>query len=122
MEYGKFPAYRPRRMRDGELARQMIRETTLSADDFIYPLFVEPGQGRRDEVPSMPGVYQVSLDMLMPEIQELLDCGVHYVLLFGLPAAKDEIGSTAWDEHGVVQEACRIIRAQAPQMYISTDV
>ena len=122
MEYGKFPQYRPRRMRDGELARQMIRETELTAKDFIYPLFVKPGTGRRDEIPSMPGVFQVSLDMLMPEIEELLDCGVHYVLLFGIPAEKDEIGSSAWDEHGVVQEACRIIRENAPVMYIICDV
>ena len=122
MEYGKFPQYRPRRMRDGELARQMIRETELTAKDFIYPLFVKPGTGRRDEIPSMPGVYQVSLDMLMGEINELLDCGVHYVLLFGIPAEKDEIGSSAWDEHGVVQEACRIICENAPEMYIICDV
>jgi len=122
MEYGKFPSYRPRRMRDGELARKMIRETTLSADDFIYPLFVKPGEGRRDPIPSMPDVFQVSPDMLMPEIRDLLACGVHYVLLFGIPAKKDEVGSTAWDEHGVVQEACRMIRSQAPQMYVITDV
>ena len=122
MEYGKFPQYRPRRMRNGELARQMIRETELSAKDFIYPLFVKPGTGRRDEIPSMPGVFQVSLDMLMPEIEELLDCGVHYVLLFGIPAEKDEIGSSAWDEHGLVQEACRNIRKNAPEMYIICDV
>nr|WP_303727051.1 porphobilinogen synthase [Denitrobacterium detoxificans] len=122
MQYGSFPTYRPRRMRDGELARTMIRETGLSADDFIYPLFVKPGTGCRDEIPSMPGVYQVSLDMLMAEVNELLDLGVHYVLLFGIPASKDEVGSSAWDEHGVVQEACRIIRAEAPSMYIICDV
>lgn len=122
MEYGKFPAYRPRRMRDGELARNMIRETVLSADDFIYPLFVKPGEGRRDEIASMPGVFQVSLDMLMDEIRELLELGIHYVLLFGIPASKDELGSSAWDEHGIVQEACRIIRAEAPEMYIICDV
>ena len=122
MEYGKFPTYRPRRMRASEAARQFIRETELSAKDFIYPLFVKPGTGRRDEIDSMPGVFQVSLDMLMPEINELLDLGVNYVLLFGLPASKDELGSSGWDEHGVVQEACRIIRAQAPEMYIITDV
>ncbi|MGN0286977.1 MAG: porphobilinogen synthase [Atopobiaceae bacterium] len=122
MEYGKFPAYRPRRMRDGELARNFIRETKISADDFIYPMFILPGKGKRVEVPSMPGVYQVSTDMLMPEIQELLDCGVHYVLLFGIPDHKNEIGSEAWDEHGVVQEACRIIRQNAPEIYVITDV
>lgn len=122
MEYGKFPTYRPRRMRNGERARQMIRETEVSAKDFIYPLFVKPGEGRRDEIPSMPGVFQVSLDMLMPEIDELLDLGIHYVLLFGIPAGKDEVGSSAWDEHGVVQEACRIIRKNAPDMFVITDV
>lgn len=122
MEYGKFPQYRPRRMRNGELARNMIRETEVSANDFIYPLFVKAGEGKRDEVPSMPGVFQVTLDMLMPEIKELLALGVHYVLLFGLPAERDEVGSSAWHDHGVVQEACRIIRAEAPEMFVITDV
>ena len=122
MEYGKFPQYRPRRMRNGELARNMIRETEVSANDFIYPLFVKAGEGKRDEVPSMPGVFQVTLDMLMPEIRELLDLGIHYVLLFGLPAERDEVGSSAWHDHGVVQEACRIIRAEAPEMFVITDV
>lgn len=122
MEYGKFPTYRPRRMRDGELARQMIRETEISAKDFIYPLFVKPGEGKRDEIDSMPGVFQVSLDMLTPEIDEMLALGIHYVLLFGIPASKDEVGSSAWDEHGVVQEACRIIRAHTDEMYIICDV
>ena len=122
MEYGKFPQYRPRRMRNGELVRNMIRETEVSANDFIYPLFVKAGEGKRDEVPSMPGVFQVTLDMLMPEIRELLDLGIHYVLLFGLPAERDEVGSSAWHDHGVVQEACRIIRAEAPEMFVITDV
>lgn len=122
MEYGKFPQYRPRRMRNGELVRNMIRETEISASDFIYPLFVKAGEGARDEVPSMPGVFQVTLDMLMPEIKELLGLGIRYVLLFGLPADRDEVGSSAWHDHGVVQEACRIIRAEAPDMFVITDV
>ena len=122
MEYGKFPTYRPRRMRENETVRQFIRETELSAKDFIYPLFVKPGTGHHDEIPSMPGVFQVSLDLLMPEIDELLKLGVTSVLLFGLPASKDEIGSSAWDEHGVVQDAIRIIREQAPEMFVITDV
>ncbi len=109
-------------MRATETTRQFIRETELSVKDFIYPLFVKPGQGCRDEVPSMPGVYQLSLDMLMPEIEELLACGVKSVLLFGLPSHKDALGTEAYDDHGVVQEACRIIREQAPEMYIITDV
>lgn len=122
MEYGKFPAYRPRRMRANETVRQFIRETEISAKDFIYPMFVKPGTGHRDEIPSMPGVFQVSLDMLMPEINELLEVGVTSVLLFGIPASKDEIGSSAWDERGVVQEAVRMIREQAPEMFVITDV
>lgn len=122
MEYGKFPAYRPRRMRANETVRQYIRETEISAKDFIYPLFVKPGEGHCDEIPSMPGVFQVSLDMLMPEVNELLELGVTSVLLFGIPASKDEVGSSAWDEHGVVQEAVRIIRAEAPEMFVITDV
>lgn len=122
MEYGKFPTYRPRRMRDGELARNMVRETRISARDFIYPLFIKAGKGVCEEVASMPGVRQVSPDLLMPEIEELLACGIHYVLLFGIPSHKDELGSEAWCDHGAVQEACRIIRAQAPEMYVITDV
>ena len=102
MEYGKFPQYRPRRMRNGELARNMIRETEVSASDFIYPLFVKAGEGMRDEVPSMPGVFQVTLDMLMQEITELLGLGIRYVLLFGLPAERDEVGSS-----GTTMASCR---------------
>lgn len=122
MEYGRFPRYRARRMRNGELARRMVRETTLSADDLIYPLFVRADEGLREEVPSMPGVFQVSCDLLMPEVEELVACGIHYVLLFGIPERKDELGSEAWDDDGPVQRACRIIREQAPEMYVITDV
>jgi porphobilinogen synthase len=121
-EYGKFPAYRPRRMRANATVRSFIRETQISAADFIYPLFVMPGEGKHEEVPSMPGVYQVSLDTLPAEVDELTDCGVPAVLLFGLPSHKDEVGSEAYDEHGIVQEACRVIKAHAPEMYVITDV
>lgn len=122
MQYGSFPAYRPRRMRDGEALRQMMRETTLSVNDFIYPLFVKPGEGKRDEIPSMPGVFQVTLDLLIAEIKELLSLGIYYVILFGLPHHKDEVGSEAFDDHGIVQEACRLIRSEAPDMFVITDV
>ncbi len=122
MEYGRFPAYRARRMRADETVRQFIRETELSVRDFIYPLFVKPGEGRRDEISSMPGVYQLSLDMLKAEMDELLGLGVRSVLLFGLPSRKDECGSEAYDDHGIVQEAIRVIRAEAPEMHIITDV
>ncbi len=122
MEHGAFPAYRARRMRANETVRQFIRETELTASDFIYPLFVKPGEGLRDEVASMPGVFQLSLDQLSVEMDELLSLGVKAVILFGLPAHKDDLGSEAFDEHGIVQEAVRTIRACAPDMYVITDV
>lgn len=122
MEYGSFPAYRARRMRANETVRQFIRETELTAGDFIYPLFVKPGEGCHDEVASMPGVFQLSLDQLPAEMDELLGLGVKAVILFGLPAHKDELGSGAYDEHGIVQEAVRAIRACASDMYVVTDV
>ena len=122
MNYGTFPSYRPRRMRTNETVRQFIRETELSAKDFIYPLFVKCGTGCKDEIPSMPGVYQVTLDNLMGEIDELRECGVTSVLLFGIPDQKDAVGSSAWDEDGAVQQACRLIRQKAPDMFVITDV
>ena len=117
-----FPIYRARRMRATETLRQFVRETEISARDFIYPLFVKAGSGLRDEVPSMPGVYQVSVDCLMPEIEELLSCGVTSVLLFGLPEHKDERGSEAYADDGVVQQACRLISEKAPEVTIITDI
>ena len=122
MIQGSFPTYRARRMRASETLRQFVRETELSARDFIYPLFVKEGSGLRDEVPSMPGVFQVSLDCLMAEIEELLACGVTSVLLFGLPAHKDECGTQAYADDGVVQQACRLIREHAPEVTVITDV
>lgn len=122
MNYGTFPSYRPRRMRANETVRQFIRETEPSAKDFIYPLFVKCGTGCKDEIPSMPGVYQVTLDNLMGEIDELRECGVTSVLLFGIPDQKDAVGSSAWDEDGAVQQACRLIRQKAPDMFVITDV
>ncbi len=109
-------------MRANETVRQFIRETELSAKDFIYPLFVKCGTGCKDEIPSMPGVYQVTLDNLMGEIDELRECGVTSVLLFGIPDQKDAVGSSAWDEDGAVQQACRLIRQKAPDTFVITDV
>lgn len=122
-QYGTFPAYRPRRMREFSAVRGFIHETQLSAADFIYPLFVKPGAGVRDEIPSMPGVYQLSVDdMLDAQIDELLAVGVPAVMLFGLPHEKDEKGSEAYSDQGIVQQAVRRIRAHAPEMYVITDV
>ena len=122
MELGHFPEYRPRRMRASETLRQYVRETEISAKDFIYPLFVKPGEGRRDEISTMPGVYQLSIDMLDDEVDELLDCGVDSMILFGLPSGKDELGSEAYADDGIVQEAIRAVKAHAPQMTVITDV
>ena len=118
----QFPSYRPRRLRANEVIRSMVRETALSPVDLIFPLFVKPGNGLRDEIKSMPGQYQLSLDMLPAEIDELKSLGIPAVILFGLPSTKDEVGSEAYDEHGIVQEAIRAIKAHDPDFYVITDV
>ena len=118
----QFPAYRPRRLRANATIRRMVRETAVSPSDFIYPLFVKPGKGLKDEIKSMPGQYQLSLDMLPAEIDELKVLGIPAVILFGLPSSKDEVGSEAYDEHGIVQEAIRAIKAHDPEFYVITDV
>lgn len=118
----QFPAYRPRRLRLNESIRSMVRETTLDPSDFIYPLFVKPGVGLRDEVSSMPGVFQLSLDQLPAEIDELKALGIPSLILFGLPADKDAVGSDAYSEHGIIQEAIRAIKAHDPEFYVITDV
>jgi porphobilinogen synthase len=101
----QFPSYRPRRLRTNPTIRAMMSETTLSASDLIYPLFVKPGTGLKDEIKSMPGQYQLSLDMLPAEIDELKSLGIPAVILFGLPSEKDEVGSEAYAEDGIVQRA-----------------
>ena len=118
----EFPAYRPRRLRRTEALRSLVRETSLSPADFVYPLFVMFGTGVRREVPSMPGVYNLSLDQLPAEIDELKALGVPAVILFGIPDAKDEAGSGAYAEEGIVQEAIRAIKAHDPDFTVITDV
>jgi porphobilinogen synthase len=118
----QFPTYRPRRLRANETIRSMVRETSLSPSDLIYPLFVKPGTGLKDEIKSMPGQYQLSLDQLPAEIDELRSLGVPAVILFGLPSSKDAVGSEAYDEHGIIQEAIRTIKAHDPEFYVITDV
>lgn len=117
-----FPSYRPRRMRATQVTRSLIRETSLSASDFIYPVFVKPGNECCDEVPSMPGVFQYSVDRLPRLIDELVEEGIDAVILFGLPSHKDARGSEAYDEHGIVQEAIRAIKEHVPDFFVITDV
>lgn len=118
----QFPEYRPRRLRRTPALRAMVRETTLGPADLIYPLFVEFGTGVRREVPSMPGVFNLSLDQLSGEINELEKLGIPAVILFGIPGAKDEAGSGAYAEDGIVQQAVRAIKAHAPHFTVITDV
>jgi len=118
----QYPEYRPRRLRLNPTIRAMVRESTLKASDMIYPLFVKPGKGLRDEVSSMPGQFQLSLDQLPAEIDELKRLGVPAVILFGLPAHKDAVGSEGYDDHGIVQEAIRTIKKHDPDFYVITDV
>jgi porphobilinogen synthase len=118
----QFPLYRPRRLRRTESLRRMVRETRLSADELIAPLFVVHGKGVRNEVGSMPGVAQLSVDLLIKEVQELANVGVPAVLLFGIPAKKDERGSEAYAADGIVQQAVRAIKDQRPDLVVITDV
>uniref|UniRef100_A0A831ZZ83 Delta-aminolevulinic acid dehydratase n=1 Tax=Desulfacinum infernum TaxID=35837 RepID=A0A831ZZ83_9BACT len=117
-----FPQYRPRRLRRTENLRRMVRETRLSPDVFIYPLFVRPGRGIRQPVASMPGVFQLSRDTAAMEAQEVRDLGIPAVILFGLPEKKDERGSEAYAPDGVVQEAVRAIKDRCPDLVVITDV
>jgi porphobilinogen synthase len=105
-----FPHRRMRRLRMNPLLRAMVRETRLELDDLIYPLFACPGRGVRREVASMPGVYNMSVDVLVEECREVADLGIPAVLLFGIPESKDEQASGAWAEDGIVQQATRAIR------------
>jgi len=118
----QFPSVRMRRLRANPQIRRMVRETMLDAGDLIYPLFVKPGTGLRDEVSSMPGVFQLSIDQLEAEAAELLALKIPAVILFGLPETKDEAGSGAFAEDGIVQQAIRRLKEVAPGLYVITDV
>ena len=100
----------------------MVRETSLSPDDFIYPLFVTFGKGVKKEISSMPGCYQESVDTVTKHAKEVFSLGIPSVILFGIPEHKDEIGSGAYDEHGVVQKAIRAIKNKVPELFVITDV
>jgi porphobilinogen synthase len=100
----------------------MVRETVLTPDDFIYPLFVVPGSGVKTEVSSMPGVFQMSVDMIVRECVDVAGTGVPAVIFFGIPETKDEVGSGAYDPHGVVQEALRAVKKEVPELVLITDV
>ncbi|WAC07575.1 MAG: porphobilinogen synthase [Thermodesulfobacteriota bacterium] len=118
----KFPVYRARRLRRNETLRRMVRETFLRVDDLICPLFVRPGKGVKNPILSMPGQFQFSVDTLVQEAQKVYDLGIPAVLLFGIPKAKDEIGSEAYARDGVVQKAIRSLRDAIPELIIIGDI
>lgn len=118
----KFPQTRPRRLRNHPVLRKMVRENRVNVSDLIYPLFVAPGARSKKEIPSMPGQYHFTQDLLMEEAEEVYNLGIPAVLLFGIPPAKDESGSEAFNPRGIVQEAIRSIKRHAPKLMVITDV
>ncbi len=117
-----FPYQRPRRLRKNETIRRMVRETSLSPSDLIYPLFVTYGKNVRKAIKSMPGCFQESVDMIVKHAKEVYSLGIPSVLLFGIPEHKDEIGSGAYDPRGEVQRAIAAIKNKVPGLYVITDV
>lgn len=117
-----FPLHRPRRLRRTDVIRRMVRETSLSPDDFIYPLFVTFGKGVKREVSSMPGCFQESIDEITKTAKDVYSLGIPAVILFGVPEHKDEAGSGAYDDDGIVQRAIREIKDKVPELYVITDV
>jgi porphobilinogen synthase len=109
-------------MRRTEALRRLVRETTLAPDDLIWPLFAVPGEKVRNAVKSMPGVFQLSIDELVAEAQAGWDAGVRSVILFGVPERKDEVGTGAWDEDGIIPRAVRALKEQVPGLVVMTDV
>ncbi|MCB0834468.1 MAG: porphobilinogen synthase [Bacteroidetes bacterium] len=118
----EFPVTRMRRMRMREPLRAMVRETALAVDDLIYPMFVVPGKKVRNEVRSMPGVFQLSMDELLNECELVKKLGIPAVILFGIPEHKDEVGSGAYDPHGIIQESVRLLKKEIPELVVITDV
>ena len=117
-----FPVQRLRRLRASESLRRLVRETHLEPSQYIYPLFVVPGEGVRKAISSMPGVFQTSVDETVQECREVLKLGLGGVMLFGIPATKDELASGGYDPDGIVQRAVRAIKRETPALMVVTDV
>lgn len=117
-----FPIQRLRRLRQQESFRRMVRETTLSPADFIYPLFVVEGRDRREEIASMPGQFRLSVDLLVKEAAEIKSLGIPAIILFGIPAKKDDRGTAGYDPNGIVQRAIKAVKDHVPGLAVITDV
>ena len=117
-----FPIYRPRRLRANENLRRLVRETALSVNDLIYPMFVVHGNDTATEISAMPGCYQYSVDRLVAAAKELATLGIPGTILFGIPASKDPLGTEAYAEDGIIQQAVRAIKDTVPDLLVITDV
>src|SRR5271157_3950051 len=117
-----FPITRLRRLRRTAQLRDLVRETRLTPEAFVYPMFVCPGEGVRKEVRSMPGVFNLSVDEAVKEAQDVHSAGVPSIILFGLPDKKDEVATGAWEENGIVQQAARAIKSEVPGLILMGDV
>lgn len=116
-----FPTHRPRRLRSHPQLRRMVQETVVTTNDLIYPLFAVPGEGVAQEVSSMPGVYQLSIDKVVEEAQEVYDLGIPAVILFGIPTEKDTDATGAWHDHGIVQKASTAVKEAVPNLIVIVD-
>ncbi|MDO6744524.1 delta-aminolevulinic acid dehydratase [Tenacibaculum soleae] len=114
--------FRTRRLRKTEGVRRLVRETKLSVDDFVYPLFIEEGENIKTEIASMPGIFRYSLDLIAEELEEIVALNIPAVMLFGVPSTKDEIGTETWNDNGIMQQAIRFIKKNYPSLYVITDV
>ena len=114
--------FRTRRLRKKEGIRRLVKETKLSVDDFVYPLFVEEGENIETEIVSMPGIKRFSLDKIYKELDEVVALHIPAVLLFGIPSKKDEEGTETWNDNGIMQQAIRFIKTNYPNLYVITDV
>ncbi len=117
-----FPEYRARRLRRTPNLRRMVRETALAVDDLIYPMFSIHGENIRREIPSMPGIYQQSIENLVIEACEVFDLGIPAIMLFGLPEKKDALGSDAYSDDGIIQRTIAALKAELPELTVITDV
>jgi porphobilinogen synthase len=118
----RYPQYRLRRLRKDDLFRRVFRETQLRPDDFILPLFVRPGKGIKQPIPSMPGQFQLSVDLLIKEVKEVKSLGIPGIILFGIPEKKDELGTEGYAEDGIIQRAIRAIKEKVDGVIVITDV
>jgi porphobilinogen synthase len=117
-----FPTTRLRRLRGNENIRRLVRESYVTVDDLIYPMFVIYGDNIRNSISSMPGVFQLSIDNLLIELREVVDLDIPAIILFGIPETKDELGSSAYDEEGIIQKAVQAIKSEYPDLLVITDV